>query len=97
MAVNATVVVIYTTTDWWTTCTGNSADFATNNPLWIADYAATLGALPAGWEYTSFWQYADSGANPGDADLWNGDYAGLQRYVSPPRLKWYVNSPTRFK
>ncbi|KAG9309495.1 glycoside hydrolase family 25 protein [Chiua virens] len=70
--------VIYTTTDWWTTCTGNSAALGANNPLWIADYASTLGTLPAGWEYTSFWQYDDSGPNPGDADLWNGDYTGLQ-------------------
>ncbi|KAG6374702.1 glycoside hydrolase family 25 protein [Boletus reticuloceps] len=73
--------VIYTTTDWWTTCTGDSPDFATNNPLWIADYASTLGALPAGWGFTSFWQYADSGPNPGDADLWNGDYANLQMFA----------------
>ncbi|KAH0836409.1 hypothetical protein J3R83DRAFT_8010 [Lanmaoa asiatica] len=80
------------TTDWWTTCTGNSAAFATNNPLWIADYASTLGALPAGWQYTSFWQYADSGPNPGDADLWNGDYTGLQRYVFSSRLEWHVDS-----
>lgn len=29
----------------------------------------------------SFWQYADSGANPGDQDSWNGDLASLQRYV----------------
>ncbi|KAF9238118.1 glycoside hydrolase family 25 protein [Melanogaster broomeanus] len=71
--------VIYTTTDWWTTCTGNSAAFASNNPLWIARYASAIGTLPAGWSYTSFWQYADSGPNPGDQDLWNGDLAGLQR------------------
>ncbi|KAH7903606.1 glycoside hydrolase family 25 protein [Hygrophoropsis aurantiaca] len=69
--------VIYTTTDWWTTCTGNSASFATNNPLWIADYASTIGTLPAGWEYTTFWQYADSGSNPGDQDYFNGDSTGL--------------------
>ncbi|KAF8433223.1 glycoside hydrolase superfamily [Boletus edulis BED1] len=61
--------VIYTTTDWWTTCTGSVA-FAANNPLWIADWSSTLDALPAGWGYTSFWQYADSGPNP----------PGLQRY-----------------
>ncbi|KAI6149262.1 glycoside hydrolase family 25 protein [Pisolithus tinctorius] len=71
--------VIYTTMDWWSTCTGNSASFASDNPLWIADWSSTLGTLPAGWAYTSFWQYADSGPNPGDADLWNGDVSGLQR------------------
>ncbi|KAF8556467.1 glycoside hydrolase [Imleria badia] len=87
--------VIYTTTDWWTTCTGNSAAFGADNPLWIADYASKLGALPAGCEYTSFWQYADKGPNPGDADLWNGDYAGLQRYVSSSRLEWH--NPLAFR
>ncbi|TFK34430.1 glycoside hydrolase family 25 protein [Crucibulum laeve] len=70
--------IIYTTTDWWTTCTGNYAGFA-NNPLWIARYASAIGTLPAGWPYATFWQYADSGVNPGDADLFNGDAAGLHR------------------
>ncbi|KAF7351399.1 Lysozyme [Mycena sanguinolenta] len=41
--------VIYTTTNWWKTCTGNSAAFANNSPLWIAEYSSSLGALPAGW------------------------------------------------
>ncbi|KAI6107405.1 hypothetical protein EV401DRAFT_2002986, partial [Pisolithus croceorrhizus] len=53
---------IYTTT--------SCASFADDNPLWIGDWASTLGPLPAEWEYTSFWQYVDSGTNPGDADLW---------------------------
>ncbi|KAJ7032052.1 glycoside hydrolase family 25 protein [Mycena alexandri] len=74
--------VIYTTTDWWTTCTGNSAAFATNNPLWIAHYASSVGTLPAGWSFTTFWQYADSGVNPGDQDSFNGDTAGLQRLAT---------------
>lgn len=81
-----TVVVIYTTTDWWKSCTGNSPVFGANNPLWIGDYASTLGPLPAGWKYTSFWQYDDKGPNPGDADLWNGDEAGLKRYVFSSKL-----------
>ncbi|KAJ6487716.1 glycoside hydrolase family 25 protein [Mycena sanguinolenta] len=74
--------VIYTTTDWWKTCTGNSAAFAENNPLWIAEYSSSLGALPAGWSFTTFWQYADSGPNPGDQDLFNGDAAGLGRIAT---------------
>ncbi|KAJ7185857.1 glycoside hydrolase family 25 protein [Mycena filopes] len=75
-------LVIYTTTDWWTTCTGNSAAFASNNPLWIAHYASSIGTLPAGWSFTTFWQYADSGANPGDQDSFNGDAAGLKRIAT---------------
>ncbi|KAI0075216.1 glycoside hydrolase family 25 protein [Panus rudis PR-1116 ss-1] len=71
--------VIYTTTDWWTTCTGNSAAFGSTNPLWIARYASSIGTLPAGWSFTTFWQYADSGPNPGDQDLFNGDMTGLQK------------------
>ncbi|KAI9064782.1 glycoside hydrolase family 25 protein [Trametes sanguinea] len=71
--------VIYTTTDWWTTCTGNSAAFASTNPLWIARYASSIGTLPAGWSYTTFWQYADSGPNPGDQDEFNGSMAGLKK------------------
>ncbi|KAK7678321.1 hypothetical protein QCA50_018669 [Cerrena zonata] len=71
--------VIYTTTDWWKTCTGNSAAFASTNPLWIAHYSSSIGTLPAGWPFATFWQYADSGPNPGDQDEFNGDMAGLQR------------------
>ncbi|KAI0761118.1 glycoside hydrolase family 25 protein [Irpex lacteus] len=71
--------LIYTTTDWWTTCTGNSAAFASTNPLWVARYSSSVGTLPAGWSYETFWQYADSGSNPGDQDIFNGDAAGLKR------------------
>ncbi|KAH9066212.1 glycoside hydrolase family 25 protein [Lactarius vividus] len=71
--------VIYTTTSWWTSCTGNSAAFGSTSPLWIAHWAASIGTLPAGWSYTTFWQYADSGTYPGDQDLFNGDAAGLKR------------------
>ncbi|KAI0792543.1 glycoside hydrolase family 25 protein [Abortiporus biennis] len=74
--------VIYTTTDWWKTCTGNSAAFGSTNPLWIARYASSIGTLPAGWSYTTFWQYADSGSNPGDQDLFNGSLDGLKRLAT---------------
>ncbi|KAJ6582977.1 glycoside hydrolase family 25 protein [Mycena vulgaris] len=74
--------VIYTTTDWWKTCTGNSAAFGTNNPLWIAHYSSSIGTLPAGWSFTTFWQYANSGLNPGDQDLFNGDANGLKRMAT---------------
>jgi GH25 family lysozyme M1 (1,4-beta-N-acetylmuramidase) len=69
--------VIYSTTDWWTTCTGNSAAFASNDPLFIARYASTVGTLPAGWGFYTFWQYADSGTFPGDQDVFNGSHDRL--------------------
>lgn len=73
--------VIYTTTDWWTTCTGNSAAFGTNNPLWIAHPGSSIGTLPAGWKFTTFWQYAFSGPNPGDQDYFNGSEANLKKFA----------------
>jgi len=69
---------IYTTTNWWTTCTGNNGGFGTTNPLWIARYASTVGTLPNGWGYQTFWQYADSGTFPGDQNRFNGAYDRLQ-------------------
>ena len=71
--------VIYSTTDWWTTCTGNSGAFGSTDPLWVANYSASGGGtLPAGWGYYTFWQYADSGSEPGDQDVFNGAYSQLQ-------------------
>ena len=67
--------VIYTTTDWWRTCTGDSSAFAGTNPLWIARYAATAGTLPAAWGVYTFWQYTSS---PLDQDYFNGAYDRLQ-------------------
>lgn len=73
--------VIYSTTDWWTTCTGNSAAFGTNNPLWVARYASAVGTLPAGFPYYTFWQYADSGTLAGDQNYFNGDATQLAKFA----------------
>lgn len=71
--------MIYTTFDWWSTCTGNSAAFAATNPFWIAKYSSTPPtALPAGTGYWTIWQNADSGTFPGDQNVFNGTYAQLQ-------------------
>ncbi len=74
--------VIYSTTDWWRTCTGNSGAFGANDPLWIACYCGSAGTLPAGWSTHTIWQYADSGTFPGDQDVFNGNYRGLQRLAA---------------
>lgn len=71
--------VIYSTADWWRTCTNGSTALAAADPLWIANYSAgTGGPLPGGWGFYTFWQYADSGPVPGDQDVFNGAYAQLQ-------------------
>ncbi|CAD6949140.1 unnamed protein product [Tilletia controversa] len=58
---------IYTTTDWWTTCTGSSA-FGSTNALWIARYSSS---------YSS-----DQSPFPGNQDVWNGSLAGLKSYAT---------------
>jgi GH25 family lysozyme M1 (1,4-beta-N-acetylmuramidase) len=70
--------VIYTTTDWWTTCTGGDTSFGPTNPLWIARYASAVGTLPAGWGVRTVWQYTDS---PLDKDRFNGALDRLQAFA----------------
>ena len=68
--------VIYTTTDWWTQCTGNSAKFAKTNPLWVARYGTKKpGTLPKGWKTATFWQYT---SNPIDQDVFPGKMKRLK-------------------
>ncbi|SCK11847.1 Lyzozyme M1 (1,4-beta-N-acetylmuramidase), GH25 family [Streptomyces sp. WMMB 714] len=70
--------VIYTTTDWWTTCTGNNGGFGNTNPLWIARYASAPGALPNGWGFHTFWQYTSTGPIVGDHNSFNGSMDRLK-------------------
>lgn len=70
--------VVYTTTSWWQTCTGNYSGFADRSPLWLARYSSSPGPLPAGWPTYSIWQYASSGPLPGDQNVWNGSLSRLQ-------------------
>jgi GH25 family lysozyme M1 (1,4-beta-N-acetylmuramidase) len=70
--------VIYTARNWWTACTGGYTGFAAQDPLWVARYAASPGALPAGWSFYTFWQYAPNGTLPGDQDIFNGSNARLR-------------------
>ena len=71
--------VIYSTTDWWSTCTGNATRFHNLDPLWIANYGASGGGpLPGSWGFYTFWQYSSSGRLPGDQDVFNGDYNRLK-------------------
>ena len=67
--------VIYTTTDWWTRCTGNSKVFSKTNPLWLARYGTTTpGKLPGAWSWATFWQYS---ATPVDQNRFSSRYSRL--------------------
>jgi len=70
--------VIYTTFAWWRTCTGNANGFQSYDPLWIACYCKSPGALPAGYHFYTFWQYANHGKLPGDQDVFDGAYSRLR-------------------
>lgn len=75
------VPMIYTTTDWWSRCTGNSAAFA-DHPLHIASYNNVgAGTLPASWKYYSVWQYSSTGPFVGDSNVWNGSATGLVNFA----------------
>jgi GH25 family lysozyme M1 (1,4-beta-N-acetylmuramidase) len=56
--------VIYTTADWWDTCTGDSTAFG-SDPLWVAGYQGGSPPMPAGWGNWTFWQYTSRGSVPG--------------------------------
>jgi len=74
--------VIYTTYNWWSTCTGNYSGFAGNHPLWIARWSTSAGTLPAGWSFWTMWQYTSTGSVSGisgnvDRNHFNGDRSRL--------------------
>jgi GH25 family lysozyme M1 (1,4-beta-N-acetylmuramidase) len=82
---------IYSTTDWWTRCTGNSPALSAN-PLFIARYVSSPssgpGTLPAGWSNYTFWQWSSSagtvvdlsGSNV-DTDVFNGSPDALESFA----------------
>jgi len=73
--------VIYTSTSWWTTCTGNDASFGANDPLFVAGTSSGPGPLPAGWTTATFWQSTDSGVFPGGEDWFNGTPDQLKAFA----------------
>lgn len=74
--------VIYTTSLWWKTCTGDNSSLASAHALWIARHgSADAGSLPAGWSYWTFWQYDNSGSLPGDQNLFNGTVSQLRKFA----------------
>ncbi|MFE2375729.1 lysozyme [Streptomyces sp. NPDC059398] len=71
-------VVLYTSTNWWKSCTGNNSGFAGTNPLWVPHYGSSAGALPAGWKHQTIWQYTSKGATVGDHNRFNGNLSRVK-------------------
>lgn len=63
-------------------CTGNSAAFKDTCPLNVARYSSSVGTIPGGWPYQTFWQNSDSYAYGGDSDIFNGGLTGLQKLAT---------------
>ncbi|HET9137802.1 lysozyme [Actinophytocola sp.] len=63
---------IYTSTSWWSQCV--SGDFSSTNPLWVARYSSTVGALPCCWGFYTVWQHSST---PIDQNIFNGSYDRL--------------------
>ena len=76
--------MIYSTADWWSTCTGNTAAFHTTCPLVLARYGSSPGIIPGGWPYQTIWQNSDAYTYGGDSDIFNGPYSGLQNLALGP-------------
>ncbi|WP_235436411.1 GH25 family lysozyme [Arthrobacter sp. RIT-PI-e] len=73
--------MIYTTADWWNTCTGSSRAFA-DHPLHIASYNNSgAGRMPAGWTGYDVWQYTEHGPVVGDWNQWPASINALQAFA----------------
>ncbi|KAJ6177670.1 hypothetical protein N7519_008131 [Penicillium mononematosum] len=73
--------MIYTTADWWNTCTGGSTAFSQDYPLVLARYSTSVGTIPGGWPFQSFWQNSDAYSFGGDSEIWNGSEASLKTFA----------------
>jgi hypothetical protein len=78
--------VVYTTTNWWVTCTGDATGFI--DGLAIANYGNSPYPLPASWSSYVIWQFADHGVFPGDQDIFNGRYQQLIEFAYGRALVW---------
>jgi GH25 family lysozyme M1 (1,4-beta-N-acetylmuramidase) len=75
--------IIYTTANWWDTCTGSSTAFGAD-PMWVAAYGVSSPPMPAGWPAYTFWQYSSAGTVSGvstsggtDLSYFNPSVVGL--------------------
>lgn len=70
--------VIKTDNNWWVQCTGNTDQFVSKAALMLVHWGASPGNLPGGWNYWTFWQYAEGGAWGGNSEVFNGDSRALK-------------------
>jgi lysozyme len=67
--------IIYTTADWWRSCTRDSRAFG-SDPLWVAAWGTSHPAMPPGWRDWTFWQYTSRGRVAGISGRVDVSYFG---------------------
>jgi len=67
--------VIYTTSQWWNACTGDSTNFG-SDPLWIAAPGSSPGTLPTAWANWTYWQYSSTATLPAVPTAFDTSYLG---------------------
>ena len=88
--------IIYTTANWWSTCTKDSPAFG-QTPMWVANYTtAASPALPAGWAGWAYWQYTSTGTVAGISTTGHTD---LDRFnlLDQGARKGAAGSPVAFR
>lgn len=78
--------IIYTATDWWRLCTGDTSEFSRHNPLWIAHWTTHPGQLPAGYTSWEFWQTGSDSKAVVDYNAFHGTLAQLHALARDGRL-----------
>jgi GH25 family lysozyme M1 (1,4-beta-N-acetylmuramidase) len=74
--------ILYFSRSWWTECTDDSKLFSKTCPLDLASWNPSIGEIPGGWPFQTFWQYADTNDFGGDSDRFNGDLDGLKKLAT---------------
>lgn len=72
---------VYSTTDWWRTCTGDTTRF-NYLPLHLASYSSVPGAMPAGWATYDIWQFSSTGPFAGDSNYFSGSARDLRAFAT---------------
>lgn len=72
---------VYSTTDWWRTCTGDTSRFR-HLPLHLANYSSVPGVMPAAWSTYDIWQYSSTGPFAGDSNYFNGTARDLRAFAT---------------
>ncbi|KAL4882809.1 glycoside hydrolase superfamily [Aspergillus karnatakaensis] len=79
--VTGRVPALFLSEGWWAKCAGGNETFGLEHPLWLANWADEMGALPRGWEEARFWQYSGLSRFGGEANVFFGGREELVEFA----------------